>query len=109
MPAISETVGERVERTLDEQFLELVCSDEELLRAEFDAIIAAEWPTPPNHSPRQHPAGQPPTPRGRPWWPALGGRLTSRLRHPGLGGWARQRSPPTRRHTATVEDPSCMQ
>jgi hypothetical protein len=38
-------------RTTDEQFLDLVCADDELLRAEFDAIIAAEWPTPP-------PAGQ---------------------------------------------------
>src|SRR5664279_5317725 len=29
-----------------EQFLALLCADEGLLRAGFDAIIAAEWPTP---------------------------------------------------------------
>jgi hypothetical protein len=29
-----------------EQFLVLLCADEGLLRAGFDAIIAAEWPTP---------------------------------------------------------------
>ena len=30
-------------RTTDEQFLQLLLADEELLRAEFDALIAAEW------------------------------------------------------------------
>ncbi len=33
--------------TGNEQFLDLLCADEALLRAEFDAIIAAEWPSPP--------------------------------------------------------------
>jgi hypothetical protein len=103
MTTISETTGEPVERALDEQFLELVCSDEELLRAEFDAIVSAEWPTPPNHAPAHRPSGEPPTPRGQPWSPAPGARLMNRPRHPGLGGWARQRSPPAQRHTATPE------
>jgi hypothetical protein len=31
----------------DQQFLDLICYDQDLLEAEFDAIIAAEWPTPP--------------------------------------------------------------
>ena len=34
-------------RIVDEQFLQLICDDPELLAAEFDAIIAAEWPAPP--------------------------------------------------------------
>ena len=29
-------------------FLDLVCADEELVRAEFEAIIAAAWPRPPS-------------------------------------------------------------
>ena len=29
-------------------FIELVCSDEELVRAEFDAIVAAAWTSPPD-------------------------------------------------------------
>jgi hypothetical protein len=32
-----------VTRTLDEEFLALVCEDSELLRAEFDAIVGANW------------------------------------------------------------------
>jgi len=81
--------------TLEEQFLELLCSDEDLVQAEFEAIIAAEWPSrPPGRPPQYRPPGQPRT------WPAgdscgTGGmRLASRPRHPGIGGWARQRSPP---------------
>lgn len=31
---------------VDEEFLDLVFSDEEFLHAEFDAIIAAAWGTP---------------------------------------------------------------
>jgi len=34
-----------------EEFIELVCSDPELVAAEFAAIIAAEWPTVPPASP----------------------------------------------------------
>jgi hypothetical protein len=57
-PAIGDTAA----RTVDEQFLALMCSDADLLRAEFDAIIAAEWPSPPPTTPRRgaahrHPAG----------------------------------------------------
>jgi hypothetical protein len=29
-------------------FLDLLCADEELLRAEFEDIVAAEWPRPPS-------------------------------------------------------------
>jgi hypothetical protein len=56
-PALADTAA----RTVDEQFLALMCSDEDLLRAEFDAIITAEWPSPPTTTPRRgaahrHPA-----------------------------------------------------
>lgn len=39
-----QTGHQDVARTSDEMFLEIVLSDEQLLQAEFDAIIAAEWP-----------------------------------------------------------------
>jgi hypothetical protein len=87
--------GEAATRTVDEQFFDLVCGDADLLAAEFDAIVAAEWPTPPVDSFRRraaregavsgagrHPAG-----------PA--DASVARPRQPGTGGWARQRSPPT--------------
>ncbi|WP_156023080.1 hypothetical protein [Terracoccus sp. 273MFTsu3.1] len=35
---------------VDEAFLALVCDDEELLRAEFDAIVGAAWPPSGTHS-----------------------------------------------------------
>lgn len=38
-PAAGESVAD--------EFLDIVCSDEELLAAEFEAIIAANWPAPP--------------------------------------------------------------
>jgi hypothetical protein len=78
-----------------ERFVELLCADEELLRAEFDAIIAAEWPDPPPVDPdcgadadrSSHPARQ--------------RRAASAKVRPGrptpaeISGWTRQRSPPT--------------
>lgn len=82
--------------TLDEQFVELVCSDNELLRAEFEAIVAAEWPTPPPPCPPlRRPALRPPAPSAH-WLEGDSTHLASRPRRPGVGGWARQRSPPQR-------------
>jgi len=82
--------------SVDDPFLDIVCADEDLLRAEFDAIIATEWPTPPI-APRGHRAQVPPRPTGtRRRRPPRSGRVTQRPRHPGVGGWARQRSPPPR-------------
>lgn len=79
---------------LDDEFLELVCSDEELLRAEFDAIIAREWagspsrPGPPVAASRPDGGDR----RRRRWW---GGRSAlSGPDHPVISGWRRQRSPP---------------
>lgn len=36
--------GSSAALTADEEFLELLCAEEDLLRAKFDAMIAAEWP-----------------------------------------------------------------
>jgi hypothetical protein len=92
------------ERPIDELLLDLVCSDPELLSAEFDTIVTAEWPTPPVARLAVATAADPPD--------RTAGRLTlgvsklaSRPRHPGIGGWARERSPPRSRITAPMEGP----
>ena len=88
--------------TADQRFVELLCADEDLLRAEFDAIIAAEWPSPPPAEPdRGADAERRPRP-ARQRREASVAALPSRPRHPGVGGWTRQRSPPLA--TATTED-----
>jgi hypothetical protein len=82
----------------DEEFLAIVCAEEDLLRAEFDAIIAAGWPSPSPDPPADDNAVQrSPGPARR--QPNVGqARLPNRApgRHPGIGEWSRQRSPPTR-------------
>ena len=88
---ISET-----ERTVHEQFLDLIYGDTELLAAEFDAIIAAQWPEPPSDRPDHGAAGSNPgsAPARCAADPVRG--PASRPRHPGIGERARQRSPPLR-------------
>jgi hypothetical protein len=79
--------------SVDEQFLDLVCDNTDLLGAEFDAIIAAEWPTRPVDrlgvlTACRHPGD------GAVRWVVDIAHVPTRPRHPGIGGWARQRSPP---------------
>lgn len=50
MSAIPSSAETDLRRTADE-FLDLVCADEDLLRAEFDAIIDATWSPPPARPP----------------------------------------------------------
>jgi hypothetical protein len=80
--------------SVDEQLLDLICHDTDLLAAEFDAIMTAEWPAPPADRLGLVTArGQPGDEAAcRVVGPVLG--PVSRPRHPGIGGWARQRSPP---------------
>jgi len=75
-----------------DEFLALVCADQEWLRAQFDAIIAAEWPSPPPVQPGRGDAAKPPPGPAAPRRPAS--RPPNPSRHPGAGGWARQPSPP---------------
>jgi hypothetical protein len=35
--------GAGTDRGVDERFIELICADDELVQAEFDEIVAAEW------------------------------------------------------------------
>src|SRR6478735_1305389 len=80
--------------TVDEEFLELVYADEQMVRAEFDSIIAQEWPT--DHPPAAPTGATPATdPRPRPQRGPRGVRASRRRRrHQGAGRWRRQRSPP---------------
>lgn len=79
--------------TVDEVFLDLVCRDEQLLRDEFDAIIAAGWPTRrPPATPRA--VSWPSAPRpARPALPAPECRGGGCSRRP-VRRRRRQRSPP---------------
>lgn len=40
---ISSAFGSGTDPRLDEQFIDLICADDALMRAEFDAIVAEEW------------------------------------------------------------------
>jgi hypothetical protein len=84
-----------VAQSIDDEFLALIYADDDLLRAEFDAIITAEWPTRPPVQPGR-------TARVR-WWPSGWRRRRSAARpcwvqdqprRPGVDAWSRERSPP---------------
>ena len=105
MKTIRHTYDEGLTDTFEEQFLDLVCSDEDLVQAEFEAIIAAEWPTPPPaRPPLRRPAFRPPTPPDGHCRQAPPNRLASRPRHPGIRWWARQRSPPDPARNPAAQD-----
>jgi len=80
-------------RSAQQQFIELLLGDDELLQAEFDAIIAAEWPGPPPSLPRRRLHGnEDPGSRRRHRSTAPKEPRAGRLPH--LDGLARERSPP---------------
>jgi hypothetical protein len=93
-PTASGTVPDAA-RQIDDEFLALVYADPALLRAEFDAIIAAAWssPPPPDHTPpadAEPPPGRavPDPPRNEFFRPSVHGGFRQR--------GARTRSPPHR-------------
>jgi hypothetical protein len=100
MPATAATDNPAAQ-SIEAQFLDLICDDPDLLQAEFDAIIAAEWPEPPgNRFHRGAVGGYPDCRHSRRAADCVPGPA-ARPRHPGIGGWARQRSPPPDdKHTA---------
>jgi hypothetical protein len=84
-------------RNVCRQFLDLLLADDQLLQAEFDAIVASEWDCAPPAKPAS--SGVCERSQGRPSCP---GRVRSAPRapnppvRPGVGEWSRQRSPPSR-------------
>jgi hypothetical protein len=93
MPTIARP-NDRPRSTAEaEEFLALVCSDAELLLAEFDAIIAAGWPALPPAEPGCRSAVEPPA-GGTPRWVAHADGRPRRQGLPGTSWQARQRSPP---------------
>jgi len=84
----------------EEQFLDLLLADDELLRVEFDAIIAAEWPGPPPNLPHRRVGGGP-DPGGKRRYRAAATGGPGPGWRPKVGGSARQRSPPAEDHEKT--------
>jgi hypothetical protein len=82
--------GGQPTRSTDEQFLALVLCDEQLVRAEFEAIIEASSDGPPSNSVTAAVADRWPD---RSWSDPTRAGLPP-IGPPGGGGSARQRSPP---------------
>jgi hypothetical protein len=80
----------------DEAFVDLVCADDDLVRAEFEAIVAASWVGPPP-GPTLVPTPRPPErrpPRGEPPAKAKLPLTDPEASGPADGPRGRQRSPP---------------
>ena len=82
--------------TVDEQFSDLICADADLVAAEFDAIIAAEWPEPPTHRPGGRDAAGHPGSEGARGSADAVADPGSPARDPHVDRSARERSPPAR-------------
>ena len=86
------SLGDLDAATLQDELLDLLCADEQWLQSEFDAIMAAEWPTvpsPPTAPPVGHRRTTPGHPSGDDTLPP-----PATSRGPTLERWRRQRSPP---------------
>jgi hypothetical protein len=78
-------------RAVDSAFIDLLCQDDDLVRAEFDALVAASWHLPPPLPPAApRPADQPPSRS----WPAAREAPPTAGRRPIGAGLRHQRSPP---------------
>jgi hypothetical protein len=92
--------GDSATRESYDAFIDLVCRDEDLLRAEFDELIAESWattsePAPPPSPPP--PAPSRPTPPPRRPVRAIEDEPTAPAQVPvPAPRWNRQRSPPNR-------------
>jgi hypothetical protein len=95
--------GGAVDQAVQDEFLALICADEDLLRAEFDAIIAAGWgqPRPPARQARCRRPRLPHTRRSD--QPEVGGGLRGPQRHPSGEGRCRQRAPPQHHRRSSTD------
>ena len=90
MPQISQS-GVDAAGSIEQQLLDLLLADEELLRAEFDAILAEVWPAQPPNLPHRR-AGEP-DPGGKQHHRDTASTAPDVRARP-QGASARQRSPP---------------
>jgi len=96
----SEGAGS-ITRTVEDEFFDLVYGDQELLRAEFDAIIAAGWPGVPPTQPTPAAAASGPVGWEALRAPAGDARHKTEFALPKISDQARQRSPPHARGATT--------
>jgi hypothetical protein len=86
--------------TVDDAFLSLMMSDPDLVRAEFDALVAEEWDGPPPDVPESPDLPEDDDSRAVPRPVSYGFPTNRRLGRPGprldleVNRWRRQRSPP---------------
>jgi len=84
----------------DRAVVDLMLSDERFVHEMFEEIVTAEWPPTPD-APVKNPPSAPGTTSGAgpPGLPpsSIDSARQPRLHRPGTDGWARERSPPTRR------------
>jgi hypothetical protein len=88
--------------TADERFIELLCADADLLRAEFDAIIATEWPDRPPVDPTSGARAERGRRQARQRRVVGAGDWPSLPAHPGGSGRVRPRSPPQATRSGAV-------
>jgi hypothetical protein len=101
-PTIQAPDSATATRGTNERFVELVCADEDLLRAEFDAIIAARWPSPPPAEPDHRSDTRPHPRRARHRRDANAALRPIRPRHHDISALTRQRSPRPQLPTPTT-------
>jgi hypothetical protein len=93
MPALTGTAVSATP-SVDEQFLTLMCSDADLLRAEFEALVAEDWPGTPAKRPGVGAAAGHPDTRASRWRLARQTAPVVASSHRPVGLADRQRSPP---------------
>jgi hypothetical protein len=92
MPTTPESGCDTDTLSGNEALLDLICADHDLLQAEFDAIIAAAWGSPPGDPGCADPPRL--ARRARRHRDARGAAPRAHPHHPGVGGRPRQHSPP---------------
>ena len=101
----SPSLSVHTKSTYEQEFVELLLSDEDFVQAIFEDIIAAEWPPAARNPSKTPPNRASLNASGRP--PELPSRRTSSpgrqppSRRPGGAEWSRERSPPWASLTAS--------
>ena len=92
----------RTSEAVEDEFLAIVCADEQLLQLEFDAIVSAQWgDPPPDDADGDEVCRRTPVQRTSEFSGST--PPARRSRGPNLGRWVRQRSPPHASGSSTSE------